>query len=1017
MSFNPHVQKRICTNLKFFHVARMAGLYAATDELVTPISRGTHSHLGVADSSRIGDILRDVPLHKHQVDGIVWMLSRWRAGRNVIVADEMGLGKTLQTLAFLSFITAAEDQTAPFLVVAPLSVVPQWSSQASHFIPSLRTYEYMGSAVEREEKRRFLIEDHILKLPKEVIASGDPQPLPFDVMITSYETCLSDLDFLDKFKWRVIVYDEGHRLKNPASVTHQTFLARLHARFTVILTGTPIQNDIVEFWSLLRFLHPSIFPDSTRPDPRCDPPPLSLVTRLVDAVVLRRLFALTGDHLQLPKMTQLVIRTDMTPIQSDLYRWALLHYAASLRGSDSSTSAPPQGILSNLLMTLRKISAHPYLIPGVEPEPFSEGDHIWKNSNKFTVLKSLLVKMRREKARCLIFSGFTTLLDICQDFLDFEGIAYERLDGSVRREDRIAAMERFSGGDATDVFLLSTRAGGVGLNLASANWVIFLDTDWNPQVDLQAIARVHRQGQAREVQVFRLVTRGTVDEVILSRSLEKLKFSEKILNEEGVRDEPLSVGLLSHGVSALPPTTDWNMPVAPRHPSSAPELDVDSLIESVSNKEEEADELVVVGAPDGVGGNYKEFQGVDYSHADAAAMDALVAKSAALPPRHDVLAATQAQRAAKFAPMTADERDRIKRLTVENREKRKLEKWSQLGYTSMAVGPVGDDTGGPPCLTPGTLIHLHGSVVAPVVPTDDIDPVIVHCVDSSGIWPTNSRLFMAIANAFPDVPKLYYRAKEAADLHLGDVHLVPQGDRRYVALCVCHRDDDLEGFKKCINKLSHKFIGKCASFHFPRIGERGGVLYITERIITTYVCGLGFDAYLYYHKQGLPPAHVSTSSDLPGTVAPPVSLSAAQTATGHEERPPAKKRATLLDYFKSVIGEPVSRATLPVIPEPVKDGVIFAFSPRINSSLVELYRAAVESMNGSIHEWSQRDADVYVLSVKEGKDGMNGLAGELGDVCEMSIPPLPLRKDGRRVRIINSEHLEYLWKKISDSRS
>ena len=918
-----------------------------------------------------------VNLHKHQIDGISWMLDRWRTRCSVIVADEMGLGKTLQTLAFLAYLKLFRDQTGPFLVIAPLSVAPQWKKQVEDFVPSLRVFEYMGSQNVREEQRRSLIEDFILKLPQHVIDSGDPQPLPFDVMVSTYETVLSDIDFIDKFKWRVTVYDEGHRLKNSGSVTHKTFLDRLGSpvsQFQIILTGTPVQNNFGEFWSLVHFLHPTVFTENTKPISP-ESPPMESVHKLVDLVVLRRLFSSIGGTLKLPKMKQLLIKTEMTKIQSDLYKWALVQYAQQQSPGSSSSGRPTTNILSNLMMTLRKISNHPYLIPGVEPEPFQEGQHIWENSNKLTVLKLLLMKMKAENSRCLIFSNFTSFLDIVQDFLDLENFAYERLDGSIRGEDRTCAISRFDQSSNTSVFLLSTRAGGVGLNLASANWVIFLDTDWNPQMDLQAIARAHRQGQTREVNVYRLISANSIDELIFNRSINKIKLSKSILSETVREEEKIDVkemkNIIAFGASKLTGQVTAQMPKATRNdgPSGESLPDIETLIQSLDltsptpsrSEETEEEELVVV--PESTVSDYKTFQGIDYrlptsaDVGDLTAIESIMEKAAKLPPPPKPLS----EQRDRFTPISEAERAELRRIAEEQRKRRKIEKWQSMGYTSCSI-PILDPQADRLVAvdSPGQLTHLHGSVAHPQSSAGKT-PIIVHLVDSSGIWPDTSRLFSSIATAFPEVPRQYHRAKQAQDLHLGEVHVVPSSEAK-VALIVCHRNDDFEILKKCLFSLTVKFQDEDVQFHFPRIGDQRGNLYITERIIKRYCCDRGFDAFMYYYQrqtsvQRPQPERVERSS--PETV---IDTSV--------------KKVNLLDYFKKVTKDVRTEEK-----RLVKDSTGFQIwlSPEIDPLLRDLYineiakylKGARTVPGESLVDGRNSGANVFVVTSLRGKDGID----------------------------------------------
>ena len=884
--------------------------------------------------------LQKCTLHSHQKDGVIWLLDHWKARQNVIVADEMGLGKTLQSLAFFCYLLEKKLSSGPFLVIAPLSVAPQWVSQARTFVPSLRVFEYLGSGPERAEKRECLVGETGV----------------FDMFVSSYETCFSDIDFVSGFRWSAIVFDEGHRLKNPDGRTHAIFLERLKADFKMILTGTPVQNNFTELWALLRFLNPERFPESSRPNRSEDC--LTVSKSLVKTYVLRRLFSAVSS-ISLPPIDELVIRTEMTDIQTSLYRWALFQYAHSTRGS----SEVPAGILSNLLMTLRKIASHPYLIAGVEPEPFAEGEHLWRNSNKFRVLKPLLEKMRAEKSKCLIFSNFTSLLDICQDFLDMQGFAYERLDGSVRRQDRMHAIDRFSSStENKEVFLLSTRAGGVGLNLTAADWVIFLDSDWNPQMDLQAVARAFRQGQTRRVTVFRLVTIGTVDEVIFSRALEKLKFAQKVLSEEKPaddhrnKDESVKELVLS-GIGKLKKTGDPAGPLPrasrERDETETEDVDIEKKIQ-VLNPSSEQEELVVLGPRD-VPRNYKQFEGVDYtppSSKDIEAMENL----------KQLVATTQPQRSAPVV-------DRIRQMTVENRMKRKQDKWREMKYTSFAVenSHVQQVSSNPGGSETGEIIHLIGSFVEPSRTLEEnATDVVVHLVDPSGVWPTNSRLFMTLASAFPLVPKHYHQAKKAGDLKLGDLHLIPIRNGLFVALCVTSRgaNDDLN-LKKSLIKLSSLFLRsaeeKKIHFHFSRIGDKRGTLYLAERIIGNYLLSAAsFTAFIYYFR----------------------------------ETP--KPRVSIMDYFKRAPPKEEKHKSI------IDNAVTVHFSNAIIPVLRAVYSKEVSSIGGRAVDVGP--ADIYVVSVKEGKKGIDKLA------VETSMPEIPLKKDGI-VRAITSTQFELLLQK------
>jgi chromodomain-helicase-DNA-binding protein 1-like len=378
-------------------------------------------------------------------------------------------------------------------------------------------------------------------------------------MVTNYETLLSDVDFLGRFRWRLAVIDEAHRLKNYHSRTFQTLKLRYAITRCVLLTGTPIQNNLAELYALLALAVPAVFPigaaDSfvkqfknavDKDGKKTEGRPLrdadlsvSQLQALLTPILLRRTLADVG--VDLPPLTETVVQCPMTAMQKHWYLSVLEGHVSQLVVASSGSRSSTLG-LQNVVMQLRKVCNHPYLFPGAEPEPFEEGDHIFQNSGKAWVLDRLLLRLRSEGHKVLLFSQSTHMLDILQDYMSYRGWNYERLDGSVRSEERWTSVQRFqrsasvvsANSMAKDeeafVFLLSTRAGGVGLNLTNADTVILYDSDWNPQADLQAIGRAHRIGQTKPVRVIRLMTVNSVEEVILRRALLKLQLTKKVMS-------------------------------------------------------------------------------------------------------------------------------------------------------------------------------------------------------------------------------------------------------------------------------------------------------------------------------------------------------------------------------------------------------------------------------------------------------------------------------------------------------
>ncbi|OON20498.1 protein, SNF2 family [Opisthorchis viverrini] len=478
--------------------------------------------------------IRNVTLRDYQLSGVSWLASCSLQNRGAILCDEMGLGKTCQVIAFLSAYFRRKPHSS-ILLVCPLSVMDNWINELNRFFPSIGFLIYSGDQTVREEKR----------------SAFKAKPCP--ILLTTYELCINDQLFLETVSWDILVVDEGHRLKNSDSLLYKV-LSEACRKLRFILTGTPVQNNLTELYSLLHFVSPSHFPKSLHADfvnYFGTPDPTEQAVRDVQMGKLLRPFLLRRTKqqvlLDLPPRLDLLIYHSLTPLQTKIYR-ALLTRNADVLTSVVSTEigAPrakvPTYRVTNLLMQLRKCVDHPYLFDGVEPEPFELGDHLILASSKLVLLDLLLdylynpFEQHQTSTRhvgpvhkVLIFSQMTRMLDIVQDYLTLKGYSYERLDGSVRGEDRVSAVNCFNRSNETFLFLLSTKAGGQGLNLVAADTVIFIDSDFNPQNDIQAAARAHRIGQTKPVRVIRLVGRDTVEEAILSRADVKLKLTARVL--------------------------------------------------------------------------------------------------------------------------------------------------------------------------------------------------------------------------------------------------------------------------------------------------------------------------------------------------------------------------------------------------------------------------------------------------------------------------------------------------------
>ncbi|XP_061540195.1 chromodomain-helicase-DNA-binding protein 1-like [Phycodurus eques] len=450
--------------------------------------------------------LKGIQLRAYQLDGVQWLTQCLKNQQGCILGDEMGLGKTCQTISLLVYMSGALDANGPFLVLSPLSVMENWRNELERFAPFLNVLCYKGDKDRRAE------------------IQGDAQD--FHVLLTTYELCLKDAFFLKRWKWKVLVVDEAHRLKNQNSLLRKT-LTKFSVDFRVLLTGTPIQNNLQELHSLLSFIQPAVFSADDADgfarsfaDVRSQPALAAELQSVLEPFLLRRVKSEVA--VDLPKKTEVVVYHGMSALQKKYYK-ALLMKDVEAFGSDQSNKTR----LLNILIQLRKCVDHPYLFDGVEPEPFEMGEHLIEASGKLCLLDNMLAYLQQGGHRVLLFSQMTRMLDILQDYMEYRGFSYERLDGSVRGEERNLAVKHFSSKDVF-VFLLSTKAGGVGLNLTAADTVIFMDSDFNPQNDLQAAARCHRIGQRRPVKVVRLLARDTVEEIMYSRAIAKLELTNAV---------------------------------------------------------------------------------------------------------------------------------------------------------------------------------------------------------------------------------------------------------------------------------------------------------------------------------------------------------------------------------------------------------------------------------------------------------------------------------------------------------
>lgn len=464
-------------------------------------------------------------LKSYQVEGLKWMVSLYNNNLNGILADEMGLGKTIQTIALIAYLVETKKNPGPFLIIVPLSTMGNWVRELDLWGPSLKKVAYRGD----KHTRRAIQQKQMSK--------GD-----YNVLLTTYEFTVKDQQVLSRVQWQYIIIDEGHRMKNANCKLAMTLGVRYKSRNRLLLTGTPLQNNLTELWALLNFLLPTIFSSADTFETWFKQPfesttlgdtaeleeeeTLLIINRLHQVLrpfLLRRLK--TDVESQLPEKVEHVIRCDMSAWQRVLYRQVQSRVGLATGAHNGTVKA-----YNNLLMQCKKICNHPYLFYGAEAILDLPPDHLVSASGKFFLLQHMLPKFRLHGHRTLIFSQMTAALDYLEDFLVAIGIPYIRLDGNTRADDRQDLLNRFNEEDSPYfVFLLSTRAGGVGLNLQSADTVIIFDSDWNPMMDLQAQDRAHRIGQTKVVRVYRLICSGTVEVKILEQANRKLQIDAQVI--------------------------------------------------------------------------------------------------------------------------------------------------------------------------------------------------------------------------------------------------------------------------------------------------------------------------------------------------------------------------------------------------------------------------------------------------------------------------------------------------------
>ncbi|KAF7458439.1 SWI2/SNF2 ISWI-like (AT hook) [Cryptosporidium felis] len=503
----------------------------------------------------------------YQLEGLNWMFQLYKHNINGILADEMGLGKTLQTISILGFLKTTFGVQGPHLILTPRSTLDNWYCELNRWCPSLRVVKLHGNRQLRDEIFSSLLfpgckatsdskihndfsfsfevmeedekeTDSVMNADEKInfanfdYSDGNSQ---YNVCLTTFEMAIKEKWRLQKINWKYCILDEAHRIKNEKSLLSEV-VRLLKSKNRLLITGTPLQNNLKELWSLLNFLMPDLFSSSEDFESlfdfsRIDSDDqqkyvIKTLHQILRPFMLRRLKA--DVERELPPKRELYVYIGLSKLQKKIYSELLTRNLDVLNSSNSNKTQ-----MLNLLMQLRKTCNHPYLFDGVEPgPPYLEGFHMVEASGKMVLLHKLLPKLFSQGSRVLLFSQMTRLLDIIDDYLRWCGYPYCRIDGStpgMERQERIDLFNK-EGSDKL-IFLLSTRAGGIGINLATADVVILFDSDFNPQMDLQAMDRAHRIGQKKTVTVYRFVAEKTVEERIVERAAKKLKLDSLIIQQ------------------------------------------------------------------------------------------------------------------------------------------------------------------------------------------------------------------------------------------------------------------------------------------------------------------------------------------------------------------------------------------------------------------------------------------------------------------------------------------------------
>ncbi|CXH96097.1 DEAD/DEAH helicase, putative [Plasmodium berghei] len=502
-------------------------------------------------------------LMQYQLDGLEWLVSLHNNNLNGILADEMGLGKTVQTISLFAYLKELKmcniknennkncetnnsseiyNQIGKNIIIVPLSTLPNWINEFEKWCPTLKVITYKGNKNERKDINKILLENN------------------YDICLTTFDIIIKEKNILGKISWNYIIIDEGHRIKNDNSKLH-SILSLFISKYRILLTGTPLQNNMKELWALLNFLLPKIFSSSTDFEKWFSFPlyneknvyeimteeeELLIINRLHTILLPFMLRRLKKDVLEfLPKKYEYNIYVQLSLYQKVLYK-QIENKSFKQVNSDGTLNTKS---FQNTIMQLRKVVNHPFLFT----YNYDINDFIIKSSGKFEVLDRMIPKLLKFKHKILLFCQMTKLMDILSDYFELRGYKYHRLDGSVSLSNRREIIDNFNESmfvnnseeifknkdsdlltqesklDEPMIFILSTRSGSLGLNLQAADTVIIFDSDFNPHQDIQAMCRCHRIGQKNIVKVFRFITISSVEELVFQKAKDKLNINDKVI--------------------------------------------------------------------------------------------------------------------------------------------------------------------------------------------------------------------------------------------------------------------------------------------------------------------------------------------------------------------------------------------------------------------------------------------------------------------------------------------------------